>query len=123
MPVIDGGDADRGYNPRLGGRPRKNRLKLLATAASVMSVMLPVDFVTTLLVWRIDGAPRKGHCISGAQIYWRRFPNGLRSVDDFDLGLAGARMAGLPLDSALSTAFRHGAALVTLAPLVLVLFA
>src|SRR5215469_6603349 len=54
MPLIDGGDADRGYNPRLGGLPRGrigNTRKLLAVAASIMSVMLILSsFVTTLLI-------------------------------------------------------------------------
>src|SRR5206468_5340755 len=63
MPLIDGGEADQGYMPRLGGRPEGrvcNTRRLLFTAASIMSVMLILSsFVTTLLIapadYRIGG--------------------------------------------------------------------
>ena len=58
MPLIDGGDADRGHNLRTGGAPRgrvANTRKLLLTAAAIMSVMLLLSsFVTTLLIEPAD---------------------------------------------------------------------
>ncbi len=105
MPLIDGGDADRGYNPRLGGRPRGrigNTQKLLATAASIMSVMLILSsFVTTLLIAPEDyriGGKASGRAI--AFLAHKYLGAGFGTVYDLStiliLGLAGASaMAGL----------------------------
>jgi hypothetical protein len=58
MPLIDGGEADRDYNPRTGSPPIgriTNTRKLLLTAAAIMSVMLILSsFVTTLLIAPAD---------------------------------------------------------------------
>ncbi len=105
MPLIDGGEADRGYNPRLGGRPRgriRNTRKLLATAASIMSVMLILSsFVTTLLIAPEDykiGGKASGRAI--AFLAHKYIGEGFGTVYDLStiliLGLAGASaMAGL----------------------------
>jgi hypothetical protein len=105
MPLIDGGDADRGYNPRFGGRPRgriSNTRKLLATAASIMSVMLILSsFVTTLLIAPEDyriGGKASGRAI--AFLAHKYIGEGFGTVYDLStiliLGLAGASaMAGL----------------------------
>src|SRR4030095_13702284 len=54
MPLIDGGEADRGGQPRRDGAPAgrvANARKLLLTAAVIMSGMLILSsFVTTLLI-------------------------------------------------------------------------
>ena len=54
MPLIDGGERDRGYSPRGGGVPLArvgNTTKLLLTAAAIMSGMLILSsLVTTLLI-------------------------------------------------------------------------
>jgi hypothetical protein len=105
MPLIDGGEADRGYNPRSGGRPRgriANTRKLLGVAASIMSVMLILSsFVTTLLIapedYRIDGKA-SGRAI--AFLAHKYIGPGFGTVYDLStiliLGLAGASaMAGL----------------------------
>jgi hypothetical protein len=105
MPLIDGGDADSGYNPRLGGRPRgriRNTRKLLATAASIMSVMLILSsFVTTLLIAPEDyriGGNASGRAI--AFLAHKYLGAGFGTVYDLStiliLGLAGASaVAGL----------------------------
>ncbi len=105
MPLIDGEDADRGYNPRLGGLPRGrigNTRKLLATAASIMSVMLILSsFVTTLLIAPEDyrmGGKASGRAI--AFLAHKYLGVGFGTVYDLStiliLGLAGASaMAGL----------------------------
>jgi len=105
MPLIDGGDADRGYNPRLGGRPSgriANTRKLLAVAASIMSVMLILSsFVTTLLIAPEDyriGGKASGRAI--AFLAHKYIGPGFGTVYDLStiliLGLAGASaMAGL----------------------------
>ena len=58
MPLVDGGEADRGHDPRSGGAPQgrvANTRKLLLTAAVIMSVMLILSsFVTTLLIEPAD---------------------------------------------------------------------
>ena len=58
MPLIDGGEADRAYNPRQGSRPLgriANARKLLLAAAAIMSGMLMLSsFVTTLLIAPTD---------------------------------------------------------------------
>ena len=58
MPLIDGGEADRGYSPRAGGAPMgrvANTRKLLLTAAAIMSGMLILSsIVTTLLIEPAD---------------------------------------------------------------------
>ena len=109
-------------SPRLGRRPRGrigNTRKLLATAASIMSVMLILSsFVTTLLIapedYRTSGKA-SGRAI--AFLAHKYIGAGFGTVYDLStiliLGLAGASaMAGLLApDSALSAAVRHGAAL------------
>jgi hypothetical protein len=105
MPLIDGGKADFGYNPRHGGRPTGrigNTRKLLVTAASIMSVMLILSsFVTTLLIspedYGIDGKA-SGRAI--AFLAHKYMGPGFGTVYDLCtiliLGLAGASaMAGL----------------------------
>jgi hypothetical protein len=105
MPLIDGGEADHGYSPRLGGRPRGrigNTRKLLAAAASIMSVMLILSsFVTTLLIAPEDyriGGKASGRAI--AFLAHKYIGEGFGTVYDLStiliLGLAGASaMAGL----------------------------
>ena len=105
MPLIDGGEADRDYKPRLGGRPKgriHNTRKLLATAASIMSVMLILSsFVTTLLIAPEDyriGGKASGRAI--AFLAHKYIGPGFGTVYDLStiliLGLAGASaMAGL----------------------------
>src|SRR5262250_2925267 len=60
MPLIDGGEADRGHNPRTGARPIgrvANARRLLLTAAAIMSGMLILSsLVTTLLIAPADYA-------------------------------------------------------------------
>jgi len=105
MPLIDGGDTDHGYDPRLGGHPRGrigNTRKLLVVAASIMSVMLILSsFVTTLLIapedYRIGGRA-SGRAI--AFLAHKYMGSGFGTLYDIStiliLGLAGASaMAGL----------------------------
>jgi hypothetical protein len=105
MPLIDGGEADRGHNPRTDGAPKgrvsKTR-KLLLTAAAIMSVMLILSsFVTTLLIEPADyqvGGKASGRAI--AFLAHRYLGPAFGTVYDFltiaILGLAGASaMAGL----------------------------
>jgi hypothetical protein len=105
MPLIDGGEADRGHDPRTGGAPRgrvANTRKLLVTAAVIMSVMLLLSsFVTTLLIEPRDyeeGGRAAGRAIAFlAHLY---LGPGFGTVYDVStiliLGLAGASaMAGL----------------------------
>ena len=58
MPLIDGGEKDRGHDPRRDGPPAgriRNTRKLLIAAAVIMSVMLLLSsFVTTLLIAPAD---------------------------------------------------------------------
>jgi hypothetical protein len=105
MPLIDGGEADRGYNPRNGSAPIgrvANTRKLLLTAAAIMSGMLILSsFVTTLLIAPADYQPSgkaSGRAI--AFLAHRYFGSGFGTVYDLStiliLGLAGASaMAGL----------------------------
>ena len=105
MPLIDGGEADRGYSPRSGGAPMgrvTNTRKLLFTAAAIMSGMLILSsVVTTLLIDRADYA--EGGKASGRAIAFlahRYLGAGFGTVYDVStiliLGLAGASaMAGL----------------------------
>jgi hypothetical protein len=105
MPLIDGGEADRGYNPRRGGAPTgriKYTRKLLLTAAAIMSGMLILSsFVTTLLIAPVDyedGGKASGRAI--AFLAHRYFGSSFGTVYDLStiliLGLAGASaMAGL----------------------------
>ena len=105
MPLIDGGEADRGYSPRAGGAPMgrvTNTRKLLFTAAAIMSGMLILSsIVTTLLIDRADYA--EGGKASGRAIAFlahRYLGAGFGTVYDVStiliLGLAGASaMAGL----------------------------
>jgi hypothetical protein len=105
MPLIDGGNEDRGHNPRTAdppkGRVAKTR-KLLLTAAGIMSVMLILSsFVTTLLIEPIDyqvGGKASGRAI--AFLAHRHLGAAFGTVYDLStiliLGLAGASaMAGL----------------------------
>jgi hypothetical protein len=105
MPLIGGGEADRGFTPRLGGRPSgriANTRKLLALAASIMSVMLILSsFVTTLLISPKDyriGGNASGRAI--AFLAHKYIGPGFGTFYDLStiliLGLAGASaMAGL----------------------------
>ena len=105
MPLIDGGKADRGYNPRTDGAPKgrvANTRKLLLTAAVIMSVMLILSsFVTTLLIEPEDyqeGGKASGRAI--AFLAHRYLGPAFGTVYDLStiliLGLAGASaMAGL----------------------------
>jgi hypothetical protein len=105
MPLIDGGKVDRGQNPRLGGIPKgriRNTRKLLAAAASIMSVMLLLSsFVTTMLISPEDysiGGKASGRAI--AFLAHKYLGDGFGTVYDLStiliLGLAGASaMAGL----------------------------
>jgi len=105
MPLIDGGDADRGHDHRTQGAPPgrvANTRKLLLTAASIMSVMLLLSsVVTTLLIAPADyqlGGKAAGRAIAFlAHAYLGR---AFGTVYDLStiliLGLAGASaMAGL----------------------------
>jgi hypothetical protein len=105
MPLIDGGEADRGHNPRTDGAPKgrvSNTRKLLLTAAAIMSVMLILSsFVTTLLIEPVDyqvGGRASGRAI--AFLAHRYLGPAFGTVYDLStiliLGLAGASaMAGL----------------------------
>jgi hypothetical protein len=105
MPLIDGGEADRGYNRRNGSPPIgrvANTRKLLLTAAVIMSVMLILSsFVTTLLIAPVDyqhGGKASGRAL--AFLAHRYLGGGFGTVYDLStiliLGLAGASaMAGL----------------------------
>jgi hypothetical protein len=105
MPLIDGGEADRGCNPRKGSPPIgrvANTRKLLLTAAAIMSGMLILSsFATTLLIAPADY--RQGGKASGRAIAFlahRYFGGCFGTVYDLStiliLGLAGASaMAGL----------------------------
>jgi hypothetical protein len=105
MPLIDGGDADRGFSPRTGGRPIgrvANTRKLLVTAAVIMSIMLILSsFVTTLLIEPADyAADGKASGRAIAFLAHRYLGHGFGTVYDVStiliLGLAGASaMAGL----------------------------
>jgi hypothetical protein len=105
MPLIDGGETDREYNPRTGGVPMGrvvNTRKLLLTAALIMSALLMLSsFVTALLIDPADYA--EGGKASGRAIAFlahRYLGGGFGTVYDLStiliLGLAGASaMAGL----------------------------
>jgi hypothetical protein len=105
MPLIDGGDADRGHDPRREGAPKgrvANTRRLLLTAAGIMSVMLLLSsFVTTLLISPSDyqeGGKAAGRAI--AFLAHKYMGPGFGTVYDVStiliLGLAGASaMAGL----------------------------
>src|SRR5262247_2698569 len=105
MPLIDGGETDRGHSPRTSGAPMgrvANTRKLLLTAAVIMSAMLILSsVVTTLLIAPEDY--REGGKASGRAIAFlahRYLGNGFGTVYDAStiliLGLAGASaMAGL----------------------------
>ena len=104
MPLIDGGERDKGHNPRAGapeGRVANTR-KLLLSAAAIMSVMLIwSSLVTTLLIEPADyqqGGKASGRAI--AFLAHRYLGPAFGTVYDlstiFILGLAGASaMAGL----------------------------
>ena len=105
MPLINGGEPDREYNPRSGGAPKgriANTRKLLLTAAAIMSVMLLLSsFVTTLLIGPEDygrGGKASGRAI--AFLAHKYLGSVFGTVYDIStiliLGLAGASaMAGL----------------------------
>jgi hypothetical protein len=135
MPLIDGGEADRGHDPRKDGAPRgrvRNARLLLLTAAAIMSVMLLLSsFVTTLLIAPADyaeGGQAAGRAI--AFLAHRHLGPGFGTLYDVStiliLGLAGASaMAGL-LHLVPRYLPRYGMAprwAVLSRPLVLVLFA
>ena len=105
MPLIDGGERDRGHDPRAGGAPNgrvANTRKLLLTVALIMSGMLILSsFVTTLLIGHADykeGGKASGRAI--AFLAHKYLGEGFGTVYDIStiliLGLAGASaMAGL----------------------------
>ena len=105
MPLIDGGEADLGYDPRKGSAPIgrvTNTRKLLLTAAMIMSGMLMLSsFVTTLLIAPADyqhNGKASGRAI--AFLAHRYFGAGFGTIYDLStiliLGFAGASaMAGL----------------------------
>ena len=105
MPLIDGGEVDRKYNPHKGSPPMgrvNNTRKLLLTAAAIMSGMLILSsLVTTLLIAPADyqqGGKASGRAI--AFLAHRYFGTGFGTIYDLStiliLGLAGASaMAGL----------------------------
>jgi len=105
MPLIDGGAADAGRDPRKHAVPRgrvANTRKLLVAAAAIMSVLLLASsFVTTLLIAPAEyeqGGPAAGRAI--AFLAHRYLGSAFGTVYDLStiliLGLAGASaMAGL----------------------------
>jgi hypothetical protein len=104
MPLIDGGEQDKGHTPRAGAPAGRvaNARKLLLAAAAIMSVMLILSsLVTTLLIEPADyqlGGKAAGRAI--AFLAHRYLGSGFGTVYDlstiFILGLAGASaMAGL----------------------------
>jgi hypothetical protein len=105
MPLIDGGEIDRGHGQGVGGTPTgrvANTKKLLLTAAAIMSGMLILSsVVTTLLIEPADyaeGGKARGRAI--AFLAHRYLGPGFGTVYDLStiliLGLAGASaMAGL----------------------------
>jgi hypothetical protein len=105
MPLIDGGDEDKGHNPRTGSAPKgrvANTRKLLLSAAAIMSIMLIASSViTTLLIEPADyqeGGKAAGRAI--AFLAHRYLGSVFGTIYDvstiFILGLAGASaMAGL----------------------------
>jgi hypothetical protein len=105
MPLIDGGEEDKGYNPRAGKAPVgrvTNTRKLLLTAAAIMSVMLIASsVVTTLLIKPADyqeGGKAAGRAIAFlAHLYLGPVFGTIYDLSTiFILGLAGASaMAGL----------------------------
>jgi hypothetical protein len=105
MPLIDGGERDRGHDPRKDGAPRgrvANTRKLLLFAASIMSVMLLLSsVVTTLLIAPADyreGGKAAGRAIAflAHQYLGRAFGTVYDLSTILILGLAGASaMAGL----------------------------
>jgi len=105
MPLVDGGEADRGHDPRSAQPPRgrvANTRKLLVTAAAIMSGMLILSsVVTTVLIAPADyqeGGPASGRAL--AFLAHRYLGRAFGTVYDVStiliLGLAGASaMAGL----------------------------
>jgi hypothetical protein len=105
MPLIDGGAADVGHDPRTQGAPRgrvASTRKLLVAAAAIMSVLLlSSSLVTTLLIAPADyqkGGPASGRAI--AFLAHRYLGSAFGTLYDLStiliLGLAGASaMAGL----------------------------
>jgi hypothetical protein len=105
MPMIDGGTADRDFNPRSGAVPKGrigNTRRLLLVAAAIMSVMLTLSsFVTTILIAPEDyriGGKASGRAI--AFLAHKYLGAGFGTIYDLStiliLGLAGASaMAGL----------------------------
>jgi hypothetical protein len=105
MPLISGGEADRGFHPRTGAVPKgrvKNTRHLLLAAAAIMSVMLTLSsFVTTMLIAPEDykiGGKASGRAI--AFLAHEYLGTAFGTVYDLStiliLGLAGASaMAGL----------------------------
>ncbi|ABF42939.1 conserved hypothetical protein [Candidatus Koribacter versatilis Ellin345] len=105
MPLIDGGETDKGYDPRKDGVPKgrvRNTRKLLTTAAIIMSTMLLCSsYITTLLITPYDystGGKAEGRAL--AFLAHRYLGDIFGTIYDlstiFILGLAGASaMAGL----------------------------
>jgi hypothetical protein len=105
MPLIDGGDADRGHDPRRDAEPKgrvANTRRLLIAAAAIMSVMLLLSsLVTTLLIPPSayqSGGKASGRAIAFlAHLYLGRGFGTLYDISTIViLGLAGmSAMAGL----------------------------
>src|SRR5436190_21812568 len=105
MPLIDGGEADRDYNPRSGAAPRgrvANTRRLLVAAAVIMSGMLIASsVVTTMLIQPQDyGAGGKANGRALAFLAHKYLGTTFGTIYDLStvliLGLAGASaMAGL----------------------------
>jgi hypothetical protein len=105
MPLIDGGEADQGYEPRSGGVPKgrvANTRKLLLTAAVIMSGMLIASSViTSILIGPEDyaaGGKASGRAL--AFLAHKHLGPTFGTIYDVStiliLGLAGASaMAGL----------------------------
>jgi hypothetical protein len=105
MPLISGGEEDRGFSPRAGGAPKgriRNTRRLLLVAATIMSVMLTLSsFVTTMLIAPADykiGGKASGRAI--AFLAHEYLGTAFGTIYDLStiliLGLAGASaMAGL----------------------------
>jgi hypothetical protein len=105
MPLVDGGDADRAYNPRSGVAPKgrvANTRKLLLAAAVIMSGMLMASSAVTTMLIRPEDYKVGGKASGRALAFLAHKHLGATFGTIYDLstililGLAGASaMAGL----------------------------
>jgi hypothetical protein len=135
MPLIDGGAADAGRDPRKHAVPRgrvANTRKLLVAAAAIMSVLLLASsFVTTLLIApaEYEAGRARGRArdrVPGAPLPRQRLRHRVRPVDDPDPRPRGRLGDGRLLHLVPRYLPRFGMAprwAVLARPLVLVLFA